>query len=458
MSRDFLGNEVHAASGSVLQAVDDFVGGLLAYETRAERIVRAADKTPDCCIANVYAGFLWMLLEAPAAAARAAPYLAAAERSASIATDRERLNLEVLRAWTGDDVPRALQACVQCLDEYPRDLVILKIQHYLEFNRGDFPAMLRAALKALADNSDVAYVHGMAAFAYEECHLLSEAERAARRALDLEHKEPWAQHALAHVMLARGRIEEGSRFLASVAPTWTDLNSFMITHLWWHVALFDLSRGRFAQALEIYDQHCWGVAKEYSQDQVGAVSLLGRFELAGVAVEQRWQDLADYLAPRSDDTVQPFLTLQYLYGLERAGRAEALVLLEAVRRRAQTAPAHSRAVWSEVALPASEGLHAYARGDYDRAWRELGRAMPRMIEAGGSHAQRDVFEQIFLDAALASGRLIAAQQMLELRRAADPDGVPVNVGLAGVYDRLGLAAQADAARARAAATRARYAE
>jgi hypothetical protein len=156
------------------------------------------------------------------------------------------------------------------------------------------------------------------------------------------------------------------------------------------------------------------------------------------------------------DTVQPFLTLQYLYGLARAERAEAHTLLEAVRQRAGSAPAHTREVWKEVVLPASEGLHAYTRSDYDRAWRELGRAMPRMIETGGSHAQRDFFEQIFLDAAMASGRMSAAQQMLELRRGADPDGVPLNTALACVYAELGLATLADEARGRVAAARARH--
>ena len=458
MVRDCLGNALSAAPPGTLQAIDAFVGGFLAYERRAEGIVPAADEAPDCCIANVYAGFLWMLLEAPSAPAQAASYLAAAERAAADATRREQLNVEVLRAWLADDVPRALCACAQSTDEYPHDLVILKIEQYLEFNRGDFPAMLRAALKVLEHNADVAYVHGMAAFAYEECQLLREAEGAARRALELERKEPWAQHALAHVMLTQGRIEEGARFLEDVASTWTDLNSFMITHLWWHAALFDLSRGRFAHALEIYDRYCWGVAKEYSQDQVGAVSLLARIEMAGVDVGRRWQQLADYLAARAEDTVQPFLTLQYLYGLARAERAEAHTLLQGVRQRADSAPAHTREVWRDVALPASEGLHAYARRDHDRAWRELGRAMPRMIEVGGSHAQRDLFEQILLDAAIESGRFAAAQQMLELRRAADPDGVPVNAALARVYAELGLATLADEARGRVAAARVSHPE
>jgi hypothetical protein len=79
-----------------------------------------------------------------------------------------------------------------------------------------------------------------------------------------------------------------------------------------------------------------------------------------------------------------------------------------------------------------------------------------MAEAGGSHAQRDLFEQMVLDAARRSGRLSVAQQMLELRRTADPHGVPVNAMLAVVYAELGLAALADQARTRAADTRRRH--
>jgi hypothetical protein len=79
-----------------------------------------------------------------------------------------------------------------------------------------------------------------------------------------------------------------------------------------------------------------------------------------------------------------------------------------------------------------------------------------MAEAGGSHAQRDLFEQILLDAAIKGGRLTAAQQMLELRRMADPDGVPVNTALAAVYAKLGLQDLEGRARARAVLTRSRH--
>lgn len=456
MQRDQLGNPVTGRRDDTLRAIDDFVGGYLSYETRAEHIVRAAEADPDSCLANAYAGMLWMLLEAPEAGQRAAKYLAAAQRAAHLATRREQLNAAMLRAWVDDDPQLALRLCDQAADEFPRDLVIVKTHQYFEFNRGDAPAMLRTALKVATANADIPYFHGMAAFAYEQCHLLEEAESAARTALAMRRKEPWAQHALAHVLLTRGRIDEGARFLEEAADTWTQLNSFMLTHLWWHLTLFYLSQGRDREALDLYDERCWGVAKDYSQDQIGAVSLLARFELAGIDVGARWQDLADHLEARASDTLQPFLTLQYLYGLARAGRCQADALLESVRRRAICAPDFSRAIWQEVALPGCEGLYAHARGEYARAWDRLATAVPRMREAGGSHAQRDLFEQILLDAAIRTGRLSAAQQLLELRRRADPDGVPVNTALAAVYSKLGLDALSDQARSRASLTRFRH--
>jgi hypothetical protein len=456
MVRDYLGNPVTGQRQDTLHSIDDFIEGYLAYETRAENILRAADADPGSCMANVYAGIIWMLLEAPEASTRAQGYLLAAEKAAPNATRREQMNTEVLRAWANDDLQRTIDLCDQLSDEFPRDLAIVKTHQYFEFNRGNAPEMLRVALKVGDANIDVPYVYGMKAFGYEQCHLLDEAESEARSALAMRRKEPWAQHALAHVLLTRGCMDEGAQFLEEVSGTWEGLNSFMLTHIWWHLALFYLSQGRDGEALAIYDRHCWGIAKDYSQDQVGAISLLARLEIAGIDVGDRWGDVADHLTARATDTVQPFLTLQYLYGLARAGRPQAAALLEAVRHHAQHAPEFNRAVWREVALPACEGLYSYARGEYDRAWRNLGDVAPRLAEAGGSHAQRDLFDQILLDAAQKSGRLVNAQQQLELRRNADPNGVPINRALAEVYAELGLNSLAEQARGRAALTRSRH--
>jgi hypothetical protein len=446
---DYLGNSVTGASDATLAGIDDFVGGFLGYEQRMLNVLPAADADPGHCLVNAYAGMLWMFLEAPEAPERAATYVARARAAAPVATPRERGAVALVEAWAADDVVAATRIADEIAAGAPRDLAIVKLHQYFDFNRGRCAEMLRIALASLPHAADVPQLHGMVAFGYEQCHLLDEAEQAAHRALALRRAEPWAQHALAHVHLTRGRVREGLEFMAGVSDTWAGLNSFMYTHNWWHLALFLISEGRDAEALAIHDEHAWTRERSYSQDQVGAVSLLARLELAGVDVGARWRELGEYLAVRANDTVQPFLTMQYLYGLARAGRPEADVLLDAVRRAAATAPEAVREAWAEVALPACEGLLAHARGDHATARRRLGPALARMIEVGGSHAQRDLFEQIHLDAVLRGGDRGLAQQMLERRRVYEPDGVPLNRRLAALYAELGLPEQAARAAARA---------
>ncbi len=170
----------------------------------------------------------------------------------------------------------------------------------------------------------------------------------------------------------------------------------------------------------------WGVVKGYSQDQIGAVSLLARLELAGIDVGRRWEDVAGYLRQRQADHVLPFLDLQYLYGLARAGRPEAEVLLRNMVAFAPNAPASTRAAWQRVCVPAAHGLVAHARGDLAAAIEGLGTALPRMIEIGGSHAQRDLFEQVYLDALVRSGTeasLSAAQGILQQQLNGQPESL-----------------------------------
>ena len=449
MTTDLYGLPITSNTDATTQAINDFIHGFISYHPKAAGIVAAADADRSCRLANTYAGMLWMFLEAPGANAKAQIYL---DRAAELdGTAREKMVTQAVQAWANDDIPKCVALCDQITSDHPRDLTILKLAQYHTFNAGDAAAMLRMALKGLPAAADIPYTHGMLAFGYEQCHLLDEAEASARHAMRLQHNEPWAHHAIAHVMLTQGRVDEGIAFLESVADTWADLNSFMHTHNWWHLALFYISKGRHADVLKTFDTHVWGISKDYSQDQVGAASLLARMEFAGVDVGDRWTDLANHIAARGADTVNPFLTMQYLYALGRAKRPEAEALLQAVETRAADASRHDQIAWAEVALPACKGIMAHTKGDWESCIKHLGQALPRMQETGGSHAQRDLFEQIHLDALIKAGRASTAQQVLEMRRTYDPDGVPLNMMLAEVYETVGLPSLAQSAKQRAEA-------
>lgn len=441
---DPLGQSITVQHASSVAALAGFVDGFLGYRPSILAVLAAAEHD-DSLTVQACAAALYLFGESPGGPARARAQLARAARAGLPAHARERQFAAAVAHWAAGDIALALALHEALVLAQPRDLVSVKLGQYHAFNMGDSPTMLRLALHALPAAADVPALHGMLAFGWEQCHRPDRAEAAARQALALQPDEPWAQHALAHVMLTDGRLAEGAAFMAQASAGWQGLTSFMRCHNWWHLALFLIELGDDAAALRLYDEQVWGVDTTCSQDQVGAVSLLARLALAGVDVGSRWQALAGHLAGRTADQVLPFLDLQYLYGLARAGRPEADTLLANIERFAPLAPAETRGAWQQVAVPAARGLVAHARGllspadaDWPAAADALALALPGLAGIGGSHAQRDLFQQIQLDALQRAGRLAAVQNLLQPQANAQPQSLRLRRRLQAVAGGLGL--------------------
>ena len=86
------------------------------------------------------------------------------------------------------------------------------------------------------------YVLGMHAFGLEEMGDYAQAEERGRRATSLMARDPWAIHAVAHVMEMQGRLSDGIAWLGDSTADWAEDNGFAF-HNWWHLALFHLDRG-----------------------------------------------------------------------------------------------------------------------------------------------------------------------------------------------------------------------
>ena len=92
-------------------------------------------------------------------------------------------------------------------------------------------------------------------------------------------------------------------------------------------------------------------------------------------------------------------------------------------------------------MPAAHGLRAHARGDIPGALEGLGLALPRLIEIGGSHAQRDLFEQVYLDALVRCGTevsLTGAQGLLQQQVNRQPESRRLRRQADAVLRALGL--------------------
>ena len=446
MARDGQGLEVSNADAGAIAALDLLRDEWLAFGKRLPEVVAAADSEERCALLPLMSANLLLTVNSPAACEMATRQFARARKLATDANPRERAWLAATEAAFAREKGRAQKIHENIVAEWPRDLVSAKIGQIHAIDRGDAEGILRIGERILPANRDNHYVWAMQAFGLEECNRIDEADAHARKAIEMDRRDPWAHHVVAHCLEARGRMVEGTAFLQSMSDTWENCNSFMYTHLWWHQALFLIDLDRTDEALALYDNRVWGVDKEFSEDQINAISLLARLELRGVDVGPRWADIATYVKPRLHEHFSPFLDLQYLYGLARAGEQSAVTeMLASLEDRAEQAKPDEREAWADCTVPAAHGLAAHAKGDHLDAARLLGQAMPHLQPIGGSIAQRALFGAIHLDALMRSGWNDRALAILQADDRERPTVPATKRALAGLYRELGRTERAQAA-------------
>jgi tetratricopeptide (TPR) repeat protein/uncharacterized MAPEG superfamily protein len=442
--RDGQGLEVSNAGRAAIASLDFLREEWLAFGSRLGDFVTTASREEKCTLVSVMAANLLLSMHSTEGQQAAERHMARARQLSTYGlTAREHAWVAATEAWLAGDTHIALSILDKIVEDWPRDLLAVKLGQLHAFNRGDAKALLHIGERAFHADRDDHRVWAMYAFGLEECNRLDEAEKYARKALERERRDPWAHHVIAHCLEARGRLLEGVAFLESVADTWDGCNSFMYTHNWWHLALFLIDLDRTDEALALYDRRVWGVWKEFCEDQINAVSLLARLELHGVDVGARWANLAPFLKPRLHEHFSPFLDLHYLYGLARAGEPSAVTeMLASLEDRAEGAKPHEREAWADCAVPAAHGLAAHAKGDHAEAANLLGRAMPHLSSIGGSIAQRALFGALYLDSLTRAGWNDRALALLQADDRERPTVPATKRAIGALLRKLGRSEQA----------------
>ncbi len=390
-------------SAQAITAINRFIDQALCYAQDAETaIFQAIEADPTCALAHAYAAAYYLTQENSKAWQQVQPYLQVAQRNLAKITDREKLYVQAILAWANQEIDLAIGFHEEITNKFPRDLISVQQGQYHYFYTGNKEKLLKIAQKVLPSNPQQDYLYGMVAFGLEQCHLLKAAEKMARQAIALNRYDPWAHHALAHVMETQGRVNEGIAWMESFADTWENCNSMLYSHNWWHIALYYLEEENYQKVVSLYDTQIWERANKQSpKDQVGAISLLLRLELRGVNVGNRWQSIIPYLYSRIDEHALAFQDLHYVYALAKAGHTGWVnQMLQSMQYHALSINPFLQRSWLEVAIPAARGMVAHAKGDFNTAVTELKLVLPRLHEIGGSHAQRVLFEQIYHDAVL----------------------------------------------------------
>lgn len=422
--RDARGLTLTAANEAAVKAYDLAVARYLGncLDT-ADRVADTLKADPGFVMGHVLKGDLTMLISNVAYLPAVAKAIAAAEIGAAAVTPRERQHLEALKHWHAGHEDKAIEVWAAILADHPTDLLAMRLSHFSCFWRGEAARMRKLAGDAVrgwqSSLPGYGFALGMLSFGHEETGDYGEAERLGREAVARDTGDTWATHAVAHVMEMQGRHRDGIAWLDGLASGWADRNNF-IHHLWWHRALFHLELGEGDAVLDLYDRRVRPLDSAVVQKQPdmyidvqNAVSLLWRMEAAGLAVGARWAELADKAEKRIGDHILLFTLPHFMMALAADGRdAAAQRMLATMRDFAAAGTASQARTVGEVAVPLSEAVLAHRRGDYARAIALIEPIRGEIVRLGGSHAQRDLFTQVLLDAALRAGDPARARNIL----------------------------------------------
>src|SRR6185369_8382092 len=322
-----------------------------------------------------------------------------------------KMHAAALEAWCEGELERTCALLDGVLAEYPRDFLALKLANYLYFYMGDAKNVRDGPARALEswDEKMPGYGHLLAlhAFGLEESGDYAAAERDGRRATGINPADPWAVHAVAHVMEMQDRAAEGATWIETLAPHWDTANFFRF-HLWWHLALMHWSAGRPEEALKLYDARIWSDGSSENLSLCNDISLLARLEIAGIDVGDRWEAAAKVVREQSGGSVMAFVDAHY---------ALALGSVPPLEKHGTTGRVHG-AVGNAVCNAAV----AWRDRDYARAVAALAPVRKELHRIGGSHAKRDLFTLILLDSAKKSGNATLVSAMHQERARLRPAG------------------------------------
>lgn len=406
---DQFGYDITLEDKAALAAWTDTVDAFLAHgATTASHLETALKQDPEFALGHAARGLFLLLLARRELNDTAFECwkIASASARARPVTPREAAVIAALRSWLDGWPTHSAMLLDDALARSPRDAMLLKLAHAIHFITGNSQGLRTSIERVLPEytqeHPSYGFVLGCHAFALEETGAYREAEETGRKALSLAPNDAWGLHAVAHVHDMTARPEDGIAWLESQPEGWSHCNNFGY-HVWWHLALMYLERGEIDKVLDLYDKKVRQDRTDDFRDISNATSLLARLELEGINVGSRWEELARISDSRAEDGCNVFADLHYLLALLNGGRRDGTDRLIADLRRRAAAEGDLQKISMATGLPAALGLEEYRKKNYASAFTLLASARNGLPMIGGSHAQRDVFERITIDAAIRAG-------------------------------------------------------
>lgn len=368
--------------------------------------------SPDFVMAHVLRAYLHLLGTEPAAIAVADDCLAAAQKLPANA--RERGHLAAVGQMVDDQWHRAGRTLEDIAIDYPRDSLALQAGHLCDFYVGNSRMLRDRIARALPAWSPAMpgyhAILGMHAFGLEEMADYARAEAQGRTAVELEPRNGWAWHAVAHVMEMQCRTRDGIAWLGGSPETWS-ADSFFKVHLWWHLALYHLELGEIDEVLALFDGPIHGERSTEVLDMIDASAMLWRLQLRGVNVGQRWATVADGWQPIATAGNYAFNDVHAVMAFVGAQRPDSIAAVLETQQRVMQGSSDNAAFTREVGQPLALAITAFGQGRYDECVRLIRDIRGIAHRFGGSHAQRDLLDLTLIEAALRAGQQPLAQAL-----------------------------------------------
>ncbi|WP_138933248.1 tetratricopeptide repeat protein [Roseovarius arcticus] len=402
--QDITGHTLTGAGETALPYYETAIAELQCYRADPVASIDAAlAESPDFAMAHALKAWLHLLGTEPGGISIARAEHEAAAGTA--ATDRERGHVAAL----GHLVEGRWHAAGRVLEDvtitHPRDALGLLAGHQIDFFTGHSRMLRDRIARALPawDKSMPGYhsILGMHAFGLEETGDYARAEAAGRQGVELQPRDGWSQHAVAHVMEMQCRQSDGIAWMRGNADGWSG-DSFFQVHNWWHLALYHLEMGDTPAVLALFDNEIYGAKSGVVMDMVDATALLWRLTLHGVDVGDRWESLADSWATVRSG-FYAFNDAHAVMAFIGAGRRDAALALIATQAEAMARPNDNAGFTSDVGHAVARAILAFGDGDFEATVRLLRQVRSISNRFGGSHAQRDVIELTLIEASLRAG-------------------------------------------------------
>jgi len=179
--------------------------------------------------------------------------------------------------------------------------------------------------------------------------------------------------------------------------------------------------GEHDAVLDLYDTAFRAEETDDGLDIANAAAMLTRLKIQGVECGQRWVRLTDVASTKTAEHILPFNDLHIMLALSGArDDAKASAACESIANHGCATGGTWGPMYRDIAQPMADGIAAYGIGDYAAAAEKLGSVRYDWGVIGGSHAQRDVFQQMLIDATIKSGDARQARALLAERASLRP--------------------------------------